>query len=195
VIFSSRQIPGNELAIGRIQNMLAKGVEILTDRQGMIHVSGHPGRPELEALYSWIRPEILVPVHGEMRHMAEQARLGKARASGARSCRRTAMWVRLAPRWAGQAGRSARRAAGAGRRYHRAGRWRCASASGASWRKAAWWWRRWRFRRRASWAPEVEIAALGPPLEEDMDAFVAEAQGDVEKALRTLKGEKARDRR
>ena len=79
VLFSSRQIPGNEIAIGRIQNKLAaRDIIMVTDRQGMIHVSGHPGRPELEALYSWIRPEILVPVHGEMRHMREQGRLGKA---------------------------------------------------------------------------------------------------------------------
>jgi ribonuclease J len=75
VIFSSKQIPGNEMAIGRIQNMLAtKGVIMITDRQAHVHVSGHPGRPELELMYRWIRPEIVLPVHGEMRHMAEQAR-------------------------------------------------------------------------------------------------------------------------
>ncbi|HEX7872144.1 MAG TPA: ribonuclease J [Sphingobium sp.] len=79
VVFSSKQIPGNEIAIGRIQNQLAaKGVRMVTDREAIVHVSGHPGRPELEAMYRWIRPEILVPVHGEMRHMAEQARLGLA---------------------------------------------------------------------------------------------------------------------
>jgi ribonuclease J len=79
ILFSSRQIPGNELAIGRIQNLLAeRGIEMVTDRQSDIHVSGHPGRPELQALYGWIRPEILVPVHGEVRHMQEQARLGRA---------------------------------------------------------------------------------------------------------------------
>jgi ribonuclease J len=77
VIFSSKQIPGNELAIGRIMNSLAaKGVEMVTDRQAFVHVSGHPGRPELAEMYRWIRPEILVPVHGEMRHIAEQARFG-----------------------------------------------------------------------------------------------------------------------
>ncbi|HEX8302299.1 ribonuclease J [Sphingomonas sp.] len=75
VIFSSRQIPGNEIAIGKIMNTLAgKGVEIITDRQAFVHVSGHPGRPELAEMYKWIRPEILVPVHGEVRHMHEQAR-------------------------------------------------------------------------------------------------------------------------
>lgn len=77
VVFSSKQIPGNEMAIGRIMNALAtKGVEMITDRQAFVHVSGHPGRPELAAMYGWIRPEILVPVHGEMRHIAEQARFG-----------------------------------------------------------------------------------------------------------------------
>jgi ribonuclease J len=77
VIFSSKQIPGNEIAIGRIQNALArKNVTMVTEKQAHVHVSGHPGRPELAAMYDWIRPEILVPVHGERRHMAEQARFG-----------------------------------------------------------------------------------------------------------------------
>ncbi|MES2989017.1 MAG: ribonuclease J [Pseudomonadota bacterium] len=77
VVFSSRQIPGNEVAIGRIMNTLAgKGVELITERQAFIHVSGHPGRPELAEMYKWIRPEILIPVHGEVRHMHEQARFG-----------------------------------------------------------------------------------------------------------------------
>ncbi|HKT76276.1 MAG TPA: ribonuclease J [Sphingobium sp.] len=79
VVFSSKQIPGNEIAIGRIQNALAtKGILMVTDRQAEVHVSGHPGRPELEAMYRWVRPQILLPVHGERRHMAEQARLGLA---------------------------------------------------------------------------------------------------------------------
>ena len=70
VVFSSRQIPGNEIAIGRIMNTLAAaGVDIITDRQAFIHVSGHPGRPELAEMYKWIRPEIILPVHGEVRHM------------------------------------------------------------------------------------------------------------------------------
>lgn len=79
VVFSSRQIPGNELAIGRIMNMLAhRGIEIVTDRQAFVHVSGHPGRPELTEMYRWIRPDNLMPVHGEVRHMIEQARFGVA---------------------------------------------------------------------------------------------------------------------
>src|SRR6185369_11562957 len=76
VIFSSRIIPGNEIAIGRIMNQLSDlGVRIVTERQAHVHVSGHPGRPELIEMYKWVRPEIVVPVHGEARHMAEQARL------------------------------------------------------------------------------------------------------------------------
>jgi ribonuclease J len=76
VIYSSKQIPGNELAIGRVQNRLAtRGIEVMTERQAHVHVSGHPGRPELEAMYEWIRPEIAIPVHGERRHMEEHARL------------------------------------------------------------------------------------------------------------------------
>lgn len=78
VVYSSKQIPGNEIAIGRVQNALAAaGVEIITDRQAHVHVSGHPGIPELEAMYGWIRPQISIPVHGERRHMEEHARLAR----------------------------------------------------------------------------------------------------------------------
>lgn len=78
VIFSSKQIPGNEVAIGKIMNTLAsKGVEMVTDRQAHVHVSGHPGRPELKSMYGWLRPKLLVPVHGENRHLAEHARFGR----------------------------------------------------------------------------------------------------------------------
>src|SRR3954464_10651305 len=76
VIFSSRIIPGNEVAIGRIMNQLSNlGVRIVTERQAHVHVSGHPGRPELVEMYNWVRPKIVVPVHGEARHLAEHARL------------------------------------------------------------------------------------------------------------------------
>lgn len=79
VIFSSKQIPGNELAIGRIMNQLSElGVLTVTERQAHVHVSGHPGRPELAQMFKWMRPEILVPVHGEPRHLAEHARWGLA---------------------------------------------------------------------------------------------------------------------
>jgi ribonuclease J len=76
VLFSSKQIPGNEEAIGIVQNALAgRNIRMVTERQAHIHVSGHPGRPEIEQLYGWLKPEIVIPVHGERRHMAEHARL------------------------------------------------------------------------------------------------------------------------
>ncbi|WP_426163374.1 ribonuclease J [Sandarakinorhabdus sp. DWP1-3-1] len=79
VVYSSKQIPGNELAIGRVQNALAtRGIEVITEKQAHVHVSGHPGRPELEAMYDWIRPEIAIPVHGERRHMEAHAALALA---------------------------------------------------------------------------------------------------------------------
>ena len=66
VIFSSREIPGNELAIGKIQNQLARlGVNVITEQDGFVHVSGHPGRTELMEMYSWLRPQLLVPLPGE----------------------------------------------------------------------------------------------------------------------------------
>src|SRR3954454_23222619 len=70
VIFSSRIIPGNEVAIGRIMNQLSElDARIVTEKQAHVHVSGHPGRPELIEMYNWVRPEIVVPVHGEARHL------------------------------------------------------------------------------------------------------------------------------
>ncbi|WPZ33287.1 ribonuclease J [Thalassobaculum sp. OXR-137] len=79
-IFSSRQIPGNERAIGRVQNRLsARGVEIITtEDQPGIHVSGHPAREELAEMYQMLRPKIAIPVHGDARHLREHARLAKA---------------------------------------------------------------------------------------------------------------------
>ena len=98
VVFSSRQIPGNEIAIGRIQNALAeRGIEMITDRQAPVHVSGHPGRPELAAMYEWIRPQMIVPVHGEMRHMAEQARFARARGIPHGIVQKNGDLIRLAP--------------------------------------------------------------------------------------------------
>ncbi|WP_164114739.1 ribonuclease J [Sphingorhabdus sp. Alg239-R122] len=98
VLFSSKQIPGNEIAIGFIQNQLAeKGVIMVTERQAHIHVSGHPGRPELTDMYGWIKPEILVPVHGEMRHMMEQARFGKECGIAKAIVQKNGDLIRLAP--------------------------------------------------------------------------------------------------
>ena len=98
VIFSSKQIPGNEIAIGRIMNALSDlGVLTVTERQAHVHVSGHPGRPELAAMYRWMRPEILVPVHGEMRHMREQARFGLSQGIPRAIVQRNGDLIRLAP--------------------------------------------------------------------------------------------------
>ncbi len=79
VIFSSRIIPGNDLAIFALQNKLAAlGVEVITERDHFVHVSGHPARDELAQMYRWVRPRIAVPVHGELRHMTEHARLARS---------------------------------------------------------------------------------------------------------------------
>ncbi|CAA7621033.1 Predicted hydrolase of the metallo-beta-lactamase superfamily [Candidatus Terasakiella magnetica] len=79
VIFSSRIIPGNEKEIYRLQNDLVRlGVELVTEKDEFVHVSGHPGREEMEEMYRLIRPRISVPVHGEARHLQEHARLARA---------------------------------------------------------------------------------------------------------------------
>ena len=188
VLFSSRQIPGNELAIGRVQNRLAeRGIEMVTDRQSDIHVSGHPGRPELEALYGWLRPEVLVPVHGEMRHMQEQARLGRASGIPHAVVQQNGDVVRLAP---GAPGTLAK---------VRAGRLVLdgdiiVPADGEA-----------IVTRRRLARDGILVVALderrnpqvhgfGLPLDEDYDAFVQEAEADVAQALARLKGAQSRDR-
>ena len=108
VIFSSKQIPGNEVAIGRIQNILAgKGVQMVTERQAHVHVSGHPGRPELADMYRWIRPDLLVPVHGEMRHLQEQARFAVAEGIGQAVVQTNGDLMRLLPGPAAKIGNAA----------------------------------------------------------------------------------------
>jgi ribonuclease J len=98
VIFSSRQIPGNENAVGRVMNSLAGlGVRTVTERQAHVHVSGHPGRPELIQMYGWIRPKLLIPVHGERRHMLEQARLGRDNGIPSALVQQNGDLIRLAP--------------------------------------------------------------------------------------------------
>ena len=98
VIFSSRIIPGNEVAIGRIMNQLSDlGVKIVTERQAHVHVSGHPGRPELIQMYDWVRPQIVVPVHGEARHLAEHARLALSHGVPSAIVQRNGDMIRLAP--------------------------------------------------------------------------------------------------
>ena len=78
-IFSSRIIPGNEHAVGRLHNaLMARGVEVINDAELDLHVSGHPAREELLRVYQWVRPRIAVPVHGELRHMIEHAALAQS---------------------------------------------------------------------------------------------------------------------
>ncbi|HEY2528401.1 MAG TPA: ribonuclease J [Xanthobacteraceae bacterium] len=98
VIFSSRAIPGNEKAVARtINGLITQGVEVITDRTHLVHVSGHPRRAELLEMIGWVRPQILIPAHGEALHLAEHAAL--ARGAGVPHvvvCRNGDL-VRLAP--------------------------------------------------------------------------------------------------
>ena len=78
VIYSARTIPGNEKAVGRVINLLIEqGIEVITDRTHLVHVSGHPRRAELEELIGWVKPKILIPVHGEALHLHEHAALAR----------------------------------------------------------------------------------------------------------------------
>ena len=188
VLFSSRVIPGNDLAIGRIQNQLAhRGVVMVTDRQSHIHVSGHPGRPELEALYGWLRPDILVPVHGEIRHMMEQGRLGKACGIPAIVNQKNGDIVRLAP------GKPSKLAEVTNGRLVLDGDIIVPADGEAI-----------TMRRRLArdglllvvleQGGGVQVEGVGLPLDEDYDDFAAEAVADVKKALSALRGPAARDR-
>ena len=187
VLFSSRQIPGNEIAIGKIQNQLAaKGITMVTDRQNLIHVSGHPGRPELEALYSWLKPEILVPLHGEIRHMREQAKVGRASGIQHNLVQKNGEIVRLAP---GDPGILASVVSG---RLVLDGDI-IAPANGEA----------VAMRRRLAGEGLVTVVlargadpiidAVGLPLDEDLPEFVQETQADILKAIRKLKGRDATD--
>jgi ribonuclease J len=78
VIYSARSIPGNEKAVGRVINLLIEqGIEVITDRTHLVHVSGHPRRAELEEMIGWVKPKVLIPVHGEALHLHEHAALAR----------------------------------------------------------------------------------------------------------------------
>lgn len=99
VVFSSRVIPGNEIPIRNLQNKLAdRGVRLHTERDTPgIHVSGHPCREELRQMYSWVRPQIAVPTHGERRHLIEHAAFAKDLQVPYAISPRNGDMVRLAP--------------------------------------------------------------------------------------------------
>jgi len=98
VIFSSRTIPGNERSINAIQNALVdQGVDVITDSDALVHVSGHPRRDELRQLYGWTKPQILIPVHGEARHLHEHARLAQSEGIAEVIELRNGKMARLAP--------------------------------------------------------------------------------------------------
>jgi ribonuclease J len=98
VVFSSRQIPGNELAIGRIMNALARSdVKTVTERQAHVHVSGHPARPELASMYGWLKPQMVIPVHGESRHLHEHRRFALEQGVPQSLVQENGEVIRLAP--------------------------------------------------------------------------------------------------
>ncbi len=78
VIFSSKIIPGNEKKLYKLHNQLVReGVEVISEENEFIHVSGHPNREDLKDMYNWVRPKSIIPVHGEHRHMIEHAKFAK----------------------------------------------------------------------------------------------------------------------
>lgn len=98
VVFSSRAIPGNEKGIIDIKNgLIEQGVKIITDQDALVHVSGHPRRSELVQMYEWVKPKILVPVHGEAAHLTAQAELAQASGIEITPRVRNGSILRLAP--------------------------------------------------------------------------------------------------
>lgn len=98
VIFSSKVIPGNEKSVGALVNRLAiRDIDVITERDAAVHVSGHPGRPEMTELYRWLRPKVAVPVHGEPRHLREHVRFAKAQGVETAIHSANGRAIRLAP--------------------------------------------------------------------------------------------------
>jgi ribonuclease J len=98
VIFSSRAIPGNEKAVMRVINgLVSQGIEVITDRTHLVHVSGHPRVEELKDMIGLVRPQILLPAHGEPLHMAEHAALARRLGVGKVVLCRDGELIRLAP--------------------------------------------------------------------------------------------------
>lgn len=98
VVFSSKIIPGNELPIFELQNRLAeRGIDVLTEKDHDVHVSGHPCRDELAQMYQWIRPELAIPVHGEPRHLLAHAELAEELQVPEQLVLRNGLMARIAP--------------------------------------------------------------------------------------------------
>jgi len=98
VIYSSRTIPGNEKSVLFVQNRLAEqGLKIITDADGLVHVTGHPRRGELAQMLDWIKPKSLVPMHGEVRHLQELARIARDADIGDVDVITNGQMLRLAP--------------------------------------------------------------------------------------------------
>lgn len=98
IVFSSRTIPGNEKAINDIKNgLIEQGIHIITDSDALVHVSGHPRRNELQQMYQWLKPEIVVPVHGEAAHLTAHAELALQSGIGNVPKLRNGQILRLAP--------------------------------------------------------------------------------------------------
>jgi ribonuclease J len=189
VIFSSRQIPGNENAVGQVMNQLAVlGVRTVTERQAHVHVSGHPGRPELKQMYEWIRPKLLIPVHGERRHMLEQARLGTDSGIPAALVQENGDLIRLAPGDPKKIGEE------------RVGRLVLDGdvilpADGSTINER----RRIAhqgviavslvLRSNGTLAADPVVRAIGVPVEEDRDDFIRDAQATAAKAVEPIKDE------
>ena len=78
VIFSSKIIPGNERKLYKLHNQLVKnGIDVISEENEFVHVSGHPNRDDLKDMYNWVKPKSVIPVHGEHRHMIEHINFAK----------------------------------------------------------------------------------------------------------------------
>ena len=78
VIFSSKIIPGNEKKLYKLHNQLVKeGINVVSEDNEFVHVSGHPNREDLRDMYQWVKPNTIIPVHGEHRHMEEHINFAK----------------------------------------------------------------------------------------------------------------------
>ncbi|MEM9624845.1 MAG: ribonuclease J [Pseudomonadota bacterium] len=98
VIFSSKIIPGNERTLYNLHNTLVgHGIEVITEQDHFVHVTGHPCRDEVEQMYRWIKPKIAVPVHGEARHLHEHAALARSLGVETALDVRNGDMIRLAP--------------------------------------------------------------------------------------------------